>query len=68
MTTDSNILTWEIPWTEEGGGLESMGSQRLGNDLVTVHAHNCDYFAQFSLMVHIISRRKIKLLVSNNAV
>ena len=27
MTTHSNILAWEIPWTEEPGGLQSMGSQ-----------------------------------------
>ena len=35
MTTDSSILAWEIPWTEEPGGLQSMGSQRVGYDLVT---------------------------------
>ena len=27
MTTHSNILAWRIPWTEEPGGLQSMGSQ-----------------------------------------
>ena len=27
MTTHSSILTWRIPWTEEPGGLQSMGSQ-----------------------------------------
>ena len=32
MSTRSNILAWEIPWTEEPGGLESMGSQRVGYD------------------------------------
>ena len=31
MTTDSNILAWRIPWTEEPGGLQSMGSQRVGH-------------------------------------
>ena len=29
MTTHSSILAWEIPWTEELGGLQSMGSQRV---------------------------------------
>ena len=29
MATHSSILTWEIPWTEEPGGLQSMGSQEL---------------------------------------
>ena len=28
MATHSNILAWEIPWTEEAGGLQSMGSQK----------------------------------------
>ena len=27
MTTDSGIIAWEIPWTEEPGGLQSMGLQ-----------------------------------------
>ena len=29
IATCSNILAWEIPWTEELGGLKSMGSQRV---------------------------------------
>ena len=32
MTTHSSILDWRIPWTEEPGGLQSMGSQRVGHD------------------------------------
>ena len=32
IVTLSSILAWEIPWTEELGGLEAMGSQRLGHD------------------------------------
>ena len=31
----SSILAWRIPWTEEPGGVQSMGSQRVGNDGVT---------------------------------
>ena len=30
--THSSILAWRIPWTEESGGLQSMGSQRVGHD------------------------------------
>ena len=30
--TQSSILAWEIPWTEEPGGLQSMGLQRVGYD------------------------------------
>ena len=32
MATHSGILAWRIPWTEEPGGLQSMGSQRVGHD------------------------------------
>ena len=35
MATHSSILAWEIPWTEEPGGLQSTGSQKVGHDLVT---------------------------------
>ena len=32
MATHSSILAWRIPWTEERGGLQSMGSQRVRHD------------------------------------
>ena len=32
MSTHSAILAWGIPWTVEPGGLQSMGSQRVGHD------------------------------------
>ena len=32
MATHSSILAWKIPWTEKSGGLQSMGSQELGQD------------------------------------
>ena len=32
MATHSSILAWRIPWTEELGGLQSTGSQRVGHD------------------------------------
>ena len=35
MATHSCILAWEIPWTEEPGGLQFMGLQRVGNNLVS---------------------------------
>ena len=31
MATHSSTLAWKIPWTEEPGGLQSMGSQRVGH-------------------------------------
>ena len=35
MATHSSILAWDIPWTEEPGGLQSMESQRVGYNLAT---------------------------------
>ena len=32
MATHPSILAWKIPWTEEPGRLQSMGSQRVGHD------------------------------------
>ena len=37
MATHFSILAWEIPPTEEPGGLQSIGSQRVGHDLATKH-------------------------------
>ena len=34
MATDCSVLTWKITWTEELGGLQSVGSQRVQHDLV----------------------------------
>ena len=39
MAPHSSIFAWEIPWTEELGGLQSMGSQRVKHNLATEHAH-----------------------------
>ena len=37
IATHSSILAWIIPWTEELGGLQSRGSQRVGHDRATEH-------------------------------
>ena len=40
MATHSSILTWRIPWTEEPGGLQSIGTQRVRDDRATnTHTH-----------------------------
>ena len=39
MATHSSIPAWRIPWTEEPGGLQSAGSQRVGHDWATSHTH-----------------------------
>ena len=37
MAPHSSTLAWKLPWMEEPGGLQSMGSQRVGDDIVTGH-------------------------------
>ena len=39
MATHSSILAWRIPWTEEPGRLQTVGSQRVGHDWATNHRH-----------------------------
>ena len=39
MATHSRILAWRIPWTEEPGGLQSIGSQRVRHDRATHTLH-----------------------------
>ena len=53
MATHSSILAWKVPWMEEPGRLQSMGSQRVGNDRVT----SLSFFLSF------LHPCKIRLLV-----
>ena len=39
MATHPSIVAWRIPWTEEPGALQSMGSQRAGHNWVAKHVH-----------------------------
>ena len=41
MATHSSILAWGIPWTEEPGGLQSLGLQRVGHDGATSLSRPC---------------------------
>ena len=44
MATHSGILTWRSPWTEEPGGLQSTGLQRVGHNYATnIHTHTHSY-------------------------
>ena len=46
MATHSSILAWRIPWTEESGGLQSIGSQRVGHERsnwTCIHTYQCLY-------------------------
>ena len=44
MATHCTILVWRIPWTEEPGGLQSMGSQRVGHDRETKQQLSLHWF------------------------
>ena len=53
MATHSSILAWEMPWTEEPGGLQSMGSQRVGNNLAMKQQQQQLYVCVFILYIYI---------------
>ena len=57
MATHCSILAWEIPWTEEPGGLQSVGSQRVGHDWVTL---------THSLITHLAGPSEMKVLVTHS--
>ena len=48
MATHSSILAWRIPWTEEPGGLQSMGSQRDRTERLHFHFHFPEHMVQTS--------------------
>ena len=48
MATHANIIAWRIPWTEDPGGLQSMGLQRVGHDL-SEHFHFSFQGCQYSV-------------------
>ena len=47
MTTHSGILAWKIPWTEEPGELQPMGSQRVGHSREIEHTQARDFNSAF---------------------
>ena len=51
MATHSSILAWRIPWTEEPGGLQSVGPQRAGHDIATEHRHQ--FFLEGWFVLHL---------------
>ena len=59
MATHSSILAWRIPWTEEPGGLQSMGSQRVRHDWSDLAQHSAarrlDDDSGFWFLLHLAS-------------
>ena len=49
VVTHSSILAWRIPWTEEPGGLQSLGSERVRRDLATKQEQHCSYQTEMTV-------------------
>ena len=57
MATHSSILAWRIPWTEEAGGIQSMGLQRAGHKIMVRESDNVLIFltmAGVNFLKHLI--------------
>ena len=51
MATHSSLLAWRTPWTEAPGGLQSMGSQRIGHNLATDISRSLLRFGQLLCLI-----------------
>ena len=51
MATHSSLLTWEIPWTEEPGRLQSVGHKRVRHQLATKQQQQLNNFDFFFLSI-----------------
>ena len=59
MATHSSILAWRIPWTEEPGRLQSMGSQRVGYNWATnTHKHTHTHTHTHTVWNHLLSESR----------
>ena len=65
MTTHSSILAWRIPWTEEPGRLQSMGSQRVEHDR-TIITHSLVYRYRYIYNSIIFSKWEEHLFLAIN--
>ena len=60
MATGSSIIIWEIPWTEEPSRLQSMGSRRVGHNLVTKQQYYAaDYFPTIIIIRTVFQHGKL---------
>ena len=74
MATHSSILAWRIPWTEEPGGLQSTGSQRVSQTRLSTHTHvgpvccdmrlKCKIAACFALVNDATQKKRAAFLIS----
>ena len=59
MATHSRILAWEIPWTEDTGGVQPIESQRVGRDLATKQQNIVTHIHYYNIMHGIVTILKI---------
>ena len=57
MATHSSTTAWEIPWTDESGGLQLMGSQSVRHDLVPNNNNNITLLKEVSWTLSFYSRK-----------
>ena len=67
MVTHSSILAWRIPWTEEPGGLQSMGSQRVRHDEVT-NTHTHIHTIQYKSNIYCFFEKQLRTLLINQSI
>ena len=68
MATHFTVLAWRIPWTEEPGGLQSMGSQRVRHDwsnLAYMHIQYSMVWIQPNFLFYSITTRHLKWVLSS---
>ena len=53
MTTHSSILAWKIPWTDELGGLQSMGLQRIRHNWATEQQQYSIVYVYYIFFIHL---------------
>ena len=66
MATQSSILAWEIPGTEELGGLQSIGLQKVGHDLATEYMCMVVLCSAFSGTALLFSTVAISIYIPTN--
>ena len=54
MAPHSRILVWRDPWTEEPGGLQSMGSQRVGHNLAHTNTHTHTSGIVYQVFIYLV--------------
>ena len=66
MATHSSILAWRIPWTDEPGRLQSIGSPRVGHDLVTKPPSPRIFYCTEKKFYSVKSHGEVDILKQNN--